>query len=402
MRHLEIALASAVAVVAMTAASTASAEGVKLGLLLAYTGPLEAMAPPIGDAAKLAGEHINAQGGILGGSLEFIVGDSTCVDATAATNAADIMVNSDQITAMVGAMCSGATIAVANTVAIPAGLMMLSPTATSPAVSGVDDNDLLFRAVPSDAYQGDVMARMLLAKGIDEVAITYVNNDYGKGFADSLAAAFEANGGTVAANVGHEEGKSDYRAELGTLASSGAENLVILAYATGSGQTVLRQATESGDFLVYVGGDGMIGDSLFEGIDLSAVEGMIGTKPGTPDVPGAAVFNKLATDAGLDPTQIFSAQGYDAAFMVALAVEKNGSDSRDGLSAALRDIASAPGEVILPGEWEKAKALIAAGKDINYDGGGGAYDFDANGDIAGVIVEMSASGGSFTQVRELE
>ena len=251
---------------------------------------------------------------------------------------------------------------------------------------------------PSDAYQGDVMARLLLSKGMDDIAITYVNNDYGKGFADSLAAAFAANGGSVTANVAHEEGKSDYRAELGSLAASGSENLVILAYAAGSGQTVLRQAIESGDFAAYVGGDGMIGDELFTGIDTSAVEGMIGTKPGTPDVPGAAAFKKLASDAGLDPTAIFSPQTYDAAFILALAVEKNGSASREGLSQAVRDVASAPGEVILPGEWAKAKALIAAGTDINYQGAGGAHEFDENGDVPGAIMEMSVAGGSFSEV----
>jgi branched-chain amino acid transport system substrate-binding protein len=401
MRKFEVTLASAIAAVAVTAAPAALAEDVKLGLLLAYSGPLEAMAPPMGEAGKLVAYQVNAQGGIQGGTLEFVVADDTCVDATAATNAADRIVNSDQVTAIVGAMCSGVTIATANTVGVPGGVVMISPSATSPSVTDVDDNDLLFRTAPSDAYQGDVMARMLLSKDIDEIAITYVNNDYGKGFADSLAAAFEANGGTVAANVSHEESKSDYRAELGTLAATGSETLVILAYATGSGQTVLRQAAESGDFLTYIGGDGMIGDDLFIGVDKSVVDGMIGTKPGTPDVPGAAIFEKLAADAGLDPSAIFGPQTYDAAFILALAVEKNGN-TRDGLSAAVRDVSSAPGEIILPGEWEKAKALIAAGSDINYEGAGGSHEFDENGDVPGTIVEMLATDGSFSEVGQLE
>ena len=397
MRQYKVTLASAVAALAVTAAPQALAEDVKLGVLLAYTGPLEAMAPPIGDAAQLVGEHVNAQGGIQGGSLEFVVGDGTCADATAGSNAADRLVNTDGITAMVGAMCSGVTIAVANTVAVPAGVVMISPSGTSPAITTLEDNDLVYRTTPSDAYQGEVMARLLVGKGIEDIAITYVNNDYGKGFADSLAAAFADQGGNVTANVAHEEGKSDYRAELGTLAASGSSTLVILAYNSGSGQTVLRQAIESGDFETYVGGDGMIGDELFTGIDTSAVEGMIGTKPGTPDIPGAAIFEELASAAGIDPSAIFAPQGYDAAFILALAIEKNGN-SRDGLAAAVRDVSSAPGEVVLPGEWEKAKALIAAGTDINYEGASGSHEFDENGDVPGVILEMTVSNGSFNEV----
>jgi branched-chain amino acid transport system substrate-binding protein len=401
MRQLKLVLASAVAAGALSVSFGAAAEDVKLGLLLAYTGPLEAMAPPIGEAAKLAATHINEQGGILGGKLEMVVGDDTCTDATSAANSADRLINTDKVTAIVGGMCSGVTIAVANTVAIPAGVVMISPSATSPALTTLEDKDLVYRTAPSDAYQGDVMARMLVGKGIKDIAITYVNNDYGKGFADSLAAAFAAAGGKVAANVPHEEGKSDYRAELGTLAASGSPNLVILAYASGSGQTVLRQATESGDFTVYVGGDGMVGDALLTGIDASAVEGMIATKPGTPEIPGSAAFADLAKKAGLDPTAIFSPQAYDAAFIEALAIQKKGNASRDGMAAAVREVSSAPGEVILPGEWEKAVKLLAEGKDINYEGASGAHEFDKAGDVPGAIVEMKVAGGKFEEVGPL-
>lgn len=398
MQILKKTLAVTVAFAALSVAAPAFAEDVKLGFLGGFSGPLESLTPPIYEGAKLVAAQVNAQGGILGGSLEIISGDSTCADATAAANAADKQINTDQVSAIVGPMCSGATISAANNAGIPGNTVLISPSATSPAVTDVDDNDLLFRTAPSDAYQGDVLARLLIGKGISEVAISYVNNDYGKGFADALAAAFAANGGTVAASEAHEEGKADYRAELGSLAATGAQNLVVLAYASGSGQTVLRQAVESGDFTKYIVGDGMIGDVALTGIDAAAVEGMIGTKPGSSDLPGAALYSDAATAAGLDPTAIFAPQAYDAAFILALAIEKKGSADRDGMSAAVRDVASAPGTVILPGEWAKAAAAIAAGEDINYEGASGQHEFDAAGDVPGTIVEMVVKGGSFEEV----
>jgi branched-chain amino acid transport system substrate-binding protein len=60
-------------------------------------------------------------------------------------------------------------------------------------------------------------------------------------------------------------------------------------------------------------------------------------------------------------------------------------------------VSSAPGEVILPGEWEKAKRLIAAGQDINYEGASGNHEFDANGDVPGLIVEMAVENGAFVE-----
>ena len=397
MRKLGIALASAVAVVALGAVTSASADDINIGILLGFSGPLEALAPPIAAGAELAVKQINDQGGVQGGKLVAIRDDGTCADATAAANAADRLINTKKVLAIVGGMCSGETISAANTAGIPTNTVMISPSSTAPSLTTMDDKDLVFRTAPSDAYQGDVLARLLMSKGLKNVAVAYVNNDYGKGLADTFTAAFKADGGTVAAVAAHEEGKADYRAELGTLAASGSQTLVLLAYAQGSGQTMLRQAIESGDFTHFVGADGMISDDLFKGMDTKALEGMIGTKPGTPDVPGAKLFQDAEKAAGLDPSKIYGPEAYDAAFLLALAIEKNGA-KREGLSAAVRAVATAPGEVILPGEWKKAKAIIDAGGDVNYEGATGPVEFDAHGDVAGFILEQVVKDGKWVSV----
>lgn len=383
-----------VAIAAASLMSVAQAE-VKIGFLGGFTGPIESLTPPIFEGAKVAIAQVNIQGGILDGDIIVMPSaDTTCVDASAASNGADRLINSDGVIGIVGALCSGSTIAASNNVAVPAGVPMISPASTSPALTGLDDNDLVFRTAPSDAYQGEMLAKLLESKGIDEIAITYVNNDYGKGFADALESNFS---GTVTANEAHEDGKADYRAELGSLASTGTETLVVLAYADGSGQTILRQAYESGDFVNYVGGDGMVGQALIDAVGGDVLDGMIATKPGIPDVPGLDAYERAMESLALDPKAVFAAQSYDAAFLLALAVEENGSTDTAGLSAALRKVASAPGEIILPGEWEKAKKLIAAGQDINYQGASGNHEFDAAGDVPGLIVEMVVENGAFVE-----
>ena len=389
-------LASAVAASTLALTGVANAE-VKVGFLGGFTGGIESLTPPILDGARLAVEQVNAQGGLLGGQeLVMPTGDTTCSDASAASNAADRMVNTEEVTAIVGALCTGATIAAANNAAVPGGVLMVSPASTAPAVTEIDDNDLVFRTVPSDAFQGEMLAKLLLEKGIDYVAVTYVNNDYGSGLSEAFATAFEGGGGTIAESLGHEDNRADYRSELGSLSVSGAETLVVLAYADTSGQTVLRQAYEGGMFTQYVGADGMVGDSLIEAIGADVLDGMIATRPGSPDLPGADIFEAAAEEAGYDPSSVFAAQAYDAAFLIALAIEQNGSAEREGLSEALRSVSSAPGEVILPGEWEKAVELIAAGTEINYEGASGTHEFDENGDVPGVVVEMVVEDGTFT------
>jgi len=390
---------AAAAVAAVVAGAGAASADVKIGFLGGFTGPIESLTPPIFDAAQLAATHVNEQGGLQDGQqIEMPSADTGCIDSTMAVNGADRLVNSEQVVAIVGALCSGATIAAANSVAVPAGVVMISPASTSPALSELDDNDLVFRTPPSDSYQGEVLARVLREKGIDQIAVTYVNNDYGKGFADAVEAAFTEGGGTVAINEAHEDGKADYRPEIGSLAASGAETLVVLAYVNGSGQTIIRQAVEGGDFQRFAGGDGMVGPALIEAAGAGNLDGMILTRPGSPDLPGSDIYRQLATDAGLDPEATFGAQGYDAAFLLALALEKAGSAEREGLNQALREVANEPGEVVLPGEWEKAKKLIADGQDINYEGATGSLEFDDNGDVAGVIEELVIEGDSINPV----
>jgi len=388
-----LTLAVAATALAVAAPAIAQDTGATIGFIGGFTGPIESLTPPIFAGAELVVSQVNEQGGILGGELNLISADGAC-DATAAAAAADKLINTDNVVGVVGALCTGETIGAFNGSGLSGGVVFISPASSAPALTTLEDNDLVYRTTPSDALQGVKMADLLIAKGIKDIAITYVNNDYGKGFADALSAAFTEAGGTVAANLAHEEGKADYRAELGNLVAS--QNLVILAYANASGNTILRQAVESGNFTTFVGGDGMVGDDLLAGIDPSAVEGLIATRAGAPTGEAVDIYNAFTAE-GFNANATYAPQAYDAAFLLALAIEKNGSANREGLAAALRDVSSAPGEKILPGEWKKAVELIKAGTDIDYEGAGGALDFDEAGDVDGIIVELAVEGGAFVE-----
>ena len=395
----------AIAIMIALIGSGSAAADVKIGFLAGFTGPLKSLAPGMYKGAKLAAKHVNDQGGILDGQQIIMPsGDSTCSDVAAAADAATRLVDVEKVTAIVGPLCSGAAIAAYKNVTIPAGITVVSPSATSPAITSLDDGDLVFRTSPSDVYQGSIMARLLLSKGIKNIVITYVDNDWGKGISAELSSAFEAAGGKVAENMAHEEGKTDYSDVIRSLSASGVDTLVVLAYANGSGQTVLRQAVESGAFEQFVGGDGMASNTLVAAIGSDKLRGMIVTKPGAPDSTGSRIFNKYAWGNNLNPGGAFVGQSYDAAFLLALAIEKNGSADRAGISRALRAVASPPGEVILPGEWAKAKALIKAGKAINYEGATGSHDFDEAGDVSGVIIEMGVTvrEGSFIEFGQIK
>jgi len=231
-------LATAASALLATAAFAGSDE-VKIGVILGFTGPIESLTPQMADSAELAWKEINASGKFLGGkTIVSVRADSTCIDSAAATTAAERLITSDNVAAIMGADCSGVTTAIANNVAVPNGVVMISPSATSPALSSIDDKGLFFRTSPSDARQGAVLSSILMDKGIKEVAVTYTNNDYGKGLSDAFISNFEGAGGKVTINAAHEDGKGDYSAEVGALAAGGGDLLVVLGYADQGGKGI--------------------------------------------------------------------------------------------------------------------------------------------------------------------
>ncbi len=377
-------------------AGMAAADDIKIGIILGFTGPLESLAPGMAAGAEMAIEEINAAGGILDGqTVGAVRGDSTCIDASAATTTAERLITSDGIAAIMGADCSGVTGAILQNVARPNGVLMISPSATSPAFTTAETDGLFFRTAPSDARQGVVMAEILQSRGISSVALTYTNNDYGKGLADAFEAAYAEVGGTVTINAAHEDGKADYSAEVGALASAGGEVLVVAGYVDQGGSGIIRAALDSGAFETFVFPDGMVAQALEDNFG-SEINGSFGQNPASAG-EGAQIYQAMATDAGFDGTSAFSAEAYDAAALIMLAMEAAGSAESNTFKDKVLELANEPGEVILPGELEKALQIIRDGGEINYEGATGV-EFVNGREAAGSYREIEFVDGKLSVV----
>lgn len=377
-------------------AGGAFAQDVKIGVVLGFTGPLESITPAMAAGAELAMAEVTESGLLLdGATVTSVRADSTCIDASAATAAAERVVTSDGVTAIMGADCSGVTGAILQNVARPNGIVMISPSATSPGLSTAEDDGLFFRTAPSDARQGVIITNILQDRGFNTVAVTYTNNDYGKGLADAFQAEFEAAGGTVTISAAHEDGKADYSAEVGALAAAGGEVLVVAGYVDQGGSGVIRAALDTGAFDTFYLPDGMVGSVLNDRFG-AELNGTFGAYPGT-DSPGAALFVTMAEAAGFDGTSAFAPESYDAAALIMLAMAKAGSSNSADFKDHVFDVANEPGEVIYPGELAKALELIAAGQDINYEGAS-AVELVGPGESAGNYQEIEFVDGVYSTI----
>jgi branched-chain amino acid transport system substrate-binding protein len=378
---------------ALALAGAAAAEDVKLGILIGFTGPIESLTGPMAAAAELAMAEVNASGKAPNGwNFVPVRADSTCIDSAVAVAAAERLVTSERVAGIIGGDCSGVTGAVLQNVARPNGIVMISPSATSPALTTAEDDGLFFRTAPSDAREGEVMADILMERGIKSIALTYTNNDYGKGLSDAIANAFTAKGGTVTINIAHEDGKADYSAEVAALAAAGGDILVVAGYLDQGGRGIIQTALDTGAFETFGLPGGMVGDSLPKAIG-PALDGSFG-QVAQSDGTGAGMMIEIGKANGFDAASPYAMESYDAAALFMLAMAKANSTDPRVYKDFVLDVANAPGEKIMPGELAKALELIAQGVEIDYEGAS-SVELVGPGEAGGRYREFTVKGGVY-------
>ena len=378
-----------------------SGEPIKIGSVLDFTGDLGAYGKPMRNAVDIAAELINDAGGVLGSPVRAVHKDGG-TSAQVATDAANALVKTDGVPVIVGPLGSGFTIAVAQAVTIPNEVVQISPSATSPALSILEDSDFLYRTAVSDAAQGVVLARLARELGYETAGLLYVNNAYGEGLARVFTESFEEAGGTVTASVPQEPDQPSYVSELENATEGDPDVLVAMSYPVSAG-VYLREAIE-GDYIdnfMFV--DGTKSQDMFDTLGAENFEGFYGTAPGAQESDSTAVFRILYEERfGELPTDPFLGETFDAFAIAALAIEKAGEYNGPAVRDAMREVANAPGIKVGPGDFAKALDLIRRGEDIDYEGVAGSQNFDENGDVLNTIEIWKIEGGAITSTGRFE
>ena len=356
---------------------------IKVGTLMAHTGPLKEYGPPIKDGAVLAAKQMAA----AGFEMELIHEDSETAPVPA-TNAAKKLVDVNNVVAIIGALSSGVTLAVAESVTLPNKVILISPASTNPLMTVLPADqgvDFLFRTCPSDALQG-VVAGKEVASYNKTASILYVNNAYGQGLAEVFKESFEKYGGKVLAMVPHDEKASEsYTAELKKALAGNPDRLLAYSYPEHA-KVYLKEAIEFFKFGKFFFCDGTKSEDILKALGAKRVNGQKGTAPGTLGGEPFKKFNEFyKAEFGRLPPKPFITNAYDGAAVIGLAAYAAKVKGLPLTSKNIRDnmraVANPPGEVVIPGEFEKAFALLKQGKAINYEGAAGSTDFDKYGDV---------------------
>lgn len=392
---------TAVLLLSVVLISGAFAQEIKVGTLFAHTGPLAEFGPHHKNSVELAAKQL-ADAGL---TIELIHGDSE-TSAIPGTNAAKKLVEVNKVVAIVGALASGVTVPVAESVTIPSGVLQISNASTSPLITILPSDvgqDWLFRTCPSDALQGVITGKLAAGQGYKTASVLYVNNPYGLGLAEQFKNSFEKRGGKVLAMVPHDEKAApSYTAELKRALEGNPDVLGAFSY-PGHASIYLKEAIEISNYKSFLFVDGTKSEVLIEAVGAENLEGMVGTAPGT-SLSGSydAYMVAYGQAYGRVPPVPFHTNAYDAVAVIGLAAYAAKAKGQEITSASIRDnlraVANPPGEMIKPGEFKKAFELIDQGKDINYEGAAGAVDFDDNGDVVTPIEVWKYTGGGIATV----
>lgn len=328
-------------------------------------------------AARLAVREINEAGGVGGRQLVLDSLDDSASTVRAIAVAQQLR-DDPRVLAVIGHLTSATTIEAANI--YNAGrrpVVSISPSASNPDLSGI--GPYTFRVCATDLAHGSYLARFAVQTlQARAAAVTYLNDDYGRGILGTFSDEFTRLNGRLTARDPVLGNTADLSPYLELLERDGRAEVLMIAGDRAVATAVLRQARARGLTLPIIGGDGLSGIEA-EG---ALAEGVHITSNYLPDLPGERNARFLAAYAELSGGQLPDHRGagaYDAVYLIAEAI-RDGGPRRERIRAMLAQL----------GDRRPA-----------YDGVTGRISFDGNGDVPNKSVHVGViRGGKLVLVTE--
>ena len=310
------------------------ADTIKFGVAGAHSGDLASYGLPTVNAAKLAIDQINANGGVNGMQVELLVEDDVCKPEVA-TNTATKLV-SDGVDVVLGHICSGATKA-ALPIYNDAGIAVMSPSATDDGLTFSGDYPNFFRTIAPNSAQAALDVEFALDKlGYTKIAVIHDKGDYGKGFAEIVKTLLEESGkAEVLLFEGVTPGAVDYSAIVQKIKRSGAEAVIFGGYHPEASK-IIGQMKKKRLKVDFISDDGVMDDTFIKVAGKKA-EGAYASGPKdisqNPMTIAAIAAHK--TEFGTDPGAFFE-NAYSATLALLNAVEVADSTDLAAVKKALQ------------------------------------------------------------------
>ena len=360
--------------------SDASSEGgeITIAFIGNTTGDYAQYGIPVRNAGLLYVDQLNAAGGIDGKTVKALGSDDKG-DGVEAVNSYNLA-KENGITAVVGSVLTGATIALADAT-YEDNMPQITASATAPGVTVMEDTGEVrtnvFRACFIDPFQGEKMASYAVEKlGAKTAAVFFqTGSDYSEGLKDAFVAKAEELGLEIVDTEAFAEGDKDFKAQMTNIAAKNPDVVFAPIYYAEAGLAI-SAARAAGCEATFLGGDGF--GSVKDYASAEDLEGSVycsGYAPGTESV---AQFEKdyCSTFNVESVPNMFAPLAYDAAMIMAYGLQ---AAEDQGLTA---------------GTEEYKQAVIDAIKNMDGVAGiTGSYSFDADNNPIKSVAIIELTGG---------
>jgi len=344
----------------------------------ALTGSLSAFGERNQRGKDLALSAVNDVG-VNGRDVQITVEDSGS-ENQGGISAAQKLVNQDGVPFLIGAVGSGVSLAIYESVIQDTDVVQLSQNSTG---LGLTDFPGLLRMSPSGRTQAVALADLIAEDGYDSVAMTYVNNNYGESLADSFVDNWE---GDIAYNNSHDQDQQSYSGVISEMNDSGADAWLFVTYQA-EFATMVNEIFSSGYEPMLYGADSVSGDNVLSNTPEGSMEGMKIVVPSAPvEEPNYQEFaSTFESEYGESPTS-WAAYAYDCIITAGLSIQAADDFTGAALGEVVRDVTRPEGQQVT--SFEAASEILADGGgpgDVDYQGVSGPIDFDENGDPVGFL-----------------
>jgi len=386
---LAAAGATAVAGLAGCAGVGGSGQPVTVGSLLPLSGPgaLGEVATHHERAVAAAVEHANRAGGVRGREVVHVSKD-TEADPEAAAEAYDELAAEDSLVSVVGPVLSGVAGSLTERAADDRTLLV-SPSSTAPSLASAgqtDDGKFFARTCPNDRQQAAVMAKIVddgAYADADDATVCFLDDAFGSALADAIEGTLDAE---VAASVSYPASADDPASPVDDALAPDPDAVAFVG-SPGSSTAVLEELLTR-DYE----GDVALSSGLVPSNPKPNWSGVYTASVASANTVGTKRLRRTLSD--LAPLMVYTSNAYDAAALSMLAAEYAGEPSSQAAAAEIQAVSGSVGHSVTVGEFDRARDLVDAGRDLNYQGAAGDVDLtDDLEPLTGYLVRRVADSG---------
>lgn len=355
----------------------------KIGVLLPRSGPGAEIGSSMRDAIDLAVDEIREAGGVMNRPITLFTEDEGEDAATALVSLDALMERG--VDAIIGPASSLIAPQILP-ITVAGNVLTCSPSASAMSLDGYPDNGLFVRTIPSDSLQAIAIARAIEQTGKPTAAIAYIDDAFGRPFAEAVSNELDRKGITVMESLPFDPADTDYADEATAVLATGA-NVVAVIGDNGSGPRMVAslfdENDEEGDIEI------IINDAMRLPATASAYARLSDQDRALLSgvSPQSRITNETLRDrftaAYPDSRQLFATYAYDCVNLIALAANASQSTRATTIARRVPSVA----DVGTPcATFAVCDMGLKAERNINYEGPNGVLQIDSNGDpIRGVF-----------------